>query len=397
MRTIAFIALMLGCAASGWGMTNGADFWADGIHYCQITPISGNEREVMVCSPQMEGKEYQFPLTENGEAVIAETVEYNTFSFAITRLDDDVFCDNAEVKTVVLPASVKAIGKKNFNNCSNLETLVLTAVENCGANSVCNLPKLNVLTLPTEASLTLPSNSFMGLGITNLTIPSGIRFSSPYAFSNCENLYEVDMSEAVLSESDQTNNLEFYNCDALKVIHFPSNQSYSIDRSFTGTYDLEKLYLPEQIGDDVIFYACCAGVTSVAEVYSPSVIPPAFENVYERPEEGEDPYEFYFGGYSLENQPVIYVPEGSSQAYKESKSWSRFTNIVEYDFANLQPCIVDVEQAPIFSVVGRSIVANSGKPLMVFTMAGERVAPTAMAPGIYLAVSDGHCEKVVIR
>lgn len=100
---------------------------------------------------------------------------------------------NNVLKTILLPAGLKVVGRSSFNRCYALSKVVfpntLTTIErlgfyNCGALSEINLP--NSLT-------TLGYGAFLYAGINRVVLPEGLRTMDEYAFQSCKSLEQVSI------------------------------------------------------------------------------------------------------------------------------------------------------------------------------------------------------------
>ncbi|MDE5750996.1 MAG: hypothetical protein K2H87_09575, partial [Duncaniella sp.] len=92
----------------------------------------------------------------------------------------------------------------------------------------------------------------------------------------------------------------------------------------------------------------------------------------------------YTGGY-------LYVPTGTKEVYKAAAPcWSRFLDIVECDFADIDKIFGESGLDEV-EVVGDGGVAEW------YDLRGVRVDPDALAPGLYIKRQGGKAEKVVVN
>lgn len=186
-------------------------------------------------------------------------------------------------------------------------------------------------------------------------------------------------------------------CPALKTLILPEKQLTSLEWSFLGDYGLESLYLPETLDDNTLFLACFLGVKSIATVYCQSAVPPKFDSGKDVPADDGLPANnwYLFGNRNLwEKQPVIYVPNGSVEAYKESDSWYYFNDIREYGYSGTLEISPDHGKTPRFKVVGNRIVSEDGASFDVYDMSGRKVGNRNLLPGIYIVHQDGCSQKI---
>ena len=57
-------------------------------------------------------------------AIIPTTVKVNGVNYQVTAIAAKAFANNKSLKKVVIPASVRKIGKQAFSGCKNLKTII---------------------------------------------------------------------------------------------------------------------------------------------------------------------------------------------------------------------------------------------------------------------------------
>lgn len=183
MKKISAIATMallpLACAA----LDKGEIFDSNGIRYQVIESSESSSNEVMVCSPTATDREYPLPIQEDGTILIPPYVEYEGVAYTVSTIEEGTFMNEPRLLSISLPNTITAIGRDNFSECTNLNTLDL----------------------------------------------SQVTISSP---------------------------LEVTDCPALRHLIMPETQNETMVESFLGTYELESLHLPENIGESTSFIMC---------------------------------------------------------------------------------------------------------------------------------------------
>ena len=58
-------------------------------------------------------------------AIIPTTVKVNGVNYQVTAIAAKAFANNKSLKKVVIPASVRKIGKQAFSGCKNLKTIII--------------------------------------------------------------------------------------------------------------------------------------------------------------------------------------------------------------------------------------------------------------------------------
>lgn len=317
---------ILAGAASGVADTP-VVFDVDGVRYMEIEAGDDGGKNVMVCSPNKPGREYQFPFSEEGAAVIPQRVTHDGTEYTVAAIEDMTFFGEPKLRSISLPGTIVSVGGGNFSGCENLENL--------------------------------------------------------------------DLSKATISGS-----LAVEDCPALKTLRLPQSQDGWLSGSFNGAYSLESLWLPAVMGENSGFLTCFLAVAAIECVYSLSPEPPTFDSGVDGQSADElpDEYWYLFGNRNLwQNQPVIYVPEGSVETYRASRSWRCYTDIREYDAAGITGLLQDDVSAPAFRVEGGQIVSDDGAAIDLFDLSGRRVANHDLVPGIYLAKVAGVAAKVCVR
>lgn len=115
----------------------------------------------------------------------------------VIGIADGVFVNHAELKTIVIPDSITAIGKNAFRGCSGVSELVIpNSVETIGAGAFAGCTKLE-----------------------KITLPMGLKKIEDGTFSECSYLTEIDIPFTVTSIGAEA----FKNCYLLKKIKISKN------------------------------------------------------------------------------------------------------------------------------------------------------------------------------
>ena len=147
----------------------------------------------------------------------------------VLAIKEEVFKDS-EITSVIIPGTVKNIGKQAFFNCAFLEKVTfLSSVENVtlGTEVFSNCTKLSNLTLPTMLE-TIPQSAFNQCNaLTAVSLPATLKTIGKQAFTGCTSIGEVNIPAGVTSIGDKA----FYNCTSVTYYDVDSgNTAYkSID------------------------------------------------------------------------------------------------------------------------------------------------------------------------
>ena len=102
------------------------------------------------------------------------------------------FSDCNALKKIILPSSLKSIGRYAFKDCTNLQSVEFSSdsiyMENC---VFCGCTRLYEVKLP-EKLVKIPNSTFYGCkNLQNCEIPSGVNEIDSAAFSGCAALKEI--------------------------------------------------------------------------------------------------------------------------------------------------------------------------------------------------------------
>nr|MBQ4458444.1 leucine-rich repeat protein [Clostridia bacterium] len=203
------------------------------------------------------------------EVVIPDSITFiPAYAFAYKDLDN--------LKRIVIPDSVKSIGKYAFYNCSSItEMIVPDSITDIGegAFSYCNsLQKVKCPATLMERVLTSSKDSIMTLeltgyleeidystfyGLTHLThliLPNGLKRIGDNSFSNKTSLRKVSIPNSVTDIGDRA----FSHCSALTSIVIPNSVKNIGKEVFYSCSDLTEVILSESITEipDYLFKGC---------------------------------------------------------------------------------------------------------------------------------------------
>ncbi len=147
----------------------------------------------------------------------------------VVSINDEVFEENDNLRTITIPNTITSIGKHAFSGCSNLETVIFAEnsqlqVINEGAFEYCY--KLTTFTIP-EGTVSINRDAFSNcINLEEITMPTSLTTIGEGAFNHCSELEEITIPSNV-------NNIgigAFSSCQNLKSFVVENNEYYtSID------------------------------------------------------------------------------------------------------------------------------------------------------------------------
>lgn len=121
-----------------------------------------------------------------------------TIPLGVREIGEKAFCNNVDLKKIIVHDGVQSIGEEAFGGCSNLKEVVL---------------------------------------------PDKVHFIGYRAFANCEKLAKVNLPNSVKF----LGNYAFYHCESLKDVHIPKNLPTIGKCTFCGCRSLTQVKIPRRI------------------------------------------------------------------------------------------------------------------------------------------------------
>ena len=253
-------------------------------------------------------------------------------------LDEHSFADLI-LREVVLPKSLKSIGKDAFKNCKYLEKVVLqdglvsignSAFEGCAITDI-NLPnslleigersfrnsKLSgTLSIPDQITEIKPQ-SFANTLIDSLIIGQNVNsisyavnsWNDGGAFSGCNNLKGIKFNRKLKIIGKNA----FSNCENLTAANLPYTVELIQDDAFNKCTSLKSIKIPsmtKKIGNRAF-----ANCNNIRNVYTYTV----------------EPTEINQETFSCYTKAILNVPMTSADLYIYNTQWSQFTKVHEFD------------------------------------------------------------------
>lgn len=210
------------------------------------------------------------------------------------------------LRGITLPNGSARIGSYTFQNCYSLayiaipdgtETIADSAFDNCQSLAVVMLP---------ESIVSIGASTFNKcVNLVSAVIPDGVVTFSGNAFMDCYRLSGTTIPDSVITIGGYA----FSNCHVLTSVTIKDGVTGIGSNSFNCCRCLTHITLPGSITS--ILGAAFQGCQSLAEVHILAQTPPTAGNVI------------------FNNAPddfVIYVPQGTLEAYQAAAGWSTYAD-----------------------------------------------------------------------
>ena len=185
--------------------------------------------------------------------------------YGVQTINNNVFKDNTNIKSIDIPDSVTIIGDSAFRGCNNLQDIYITDI-----GTWCNISGLGNLMGYGASNKKLYINNELA---TSITIPNSVTSIGDYAFARCTGLTSVTIPDSVTSIGYSA----FKDCNKLTIIYYTgdiagwceisgldslmssSRTLYISDKKVEGD-----LIIPDSVTSIVRdAFAYCTGLTSV--------------------------------------------------------------------------------------------------------------------------------------
>ena len=305
----------------------------------------------------------------------------------LQKIEPEAFINCTSLQSVVFPSQLTSIGELAFYECSSLKTVVLPSELTNLESSV--FSGCSALTSVTINDKLRRINSYTFNGCSSLTevkfgTNSQLTYIDSEAFSNCASLKTFEMpdkvssigelifddtpienlkiSAAITKITDQDLYLQnslrtvtfgnnsklqriyayaFYGYKKLESITFPDNLSMIGESAFEGCISLESIVLPVNL--KTLGMSAFDGCSSVKHLEIPESVTSVgkycfacrdLEDIYVSWKENittgdANVFQDYYQSYSIYENAVLHVPDGTKNAYKSITPWSSFAHIVE--------------------------------------------------------------------
>lgn len=216
-------------------------------------------------------------------------------------------------------------------------------------------------------------SAFSGLDeLVSVTLPNSIVIIGNYAFDSSTNLKKVVLGNSVR----QIGHWSFRNCYQLQEVEFPKSLKTIGNYCFDKNLKFTKVTIPENV--TLIGGYAFEGNPQLTTVYSLSQTPPEIKKGYI---DGEVVYTLF----DDENygERVLYVPQGTVDAYKLTFGWNHFKYIKEITPTAIRNLTAGLKTHAYSDTRGQLVVVSTEKTVVnVYDLAGKKIITQPMNAGI---------------
>lgn len=360
----------------------------------------------------------------SGDIVIPESVQYEGKTYRVVAIGYLAFESCWGLRSLSLPEGILKIGNNAFSGCTSLESLVLprtveeigeyafqgcnelisftfseslkyvgqNAFEGCvkleevnvqDVNTLLNIEYVNEKSNPLYFAHNLKSEEIL---VTSFVMTDSVNVIKPYAFCGCTSLQNIDFGKKIKTIGKYA----FDGCNGLKKITVPNNVEVIQDWAFRFCMNLEAVVLGEnlrELGNGVFAENGKIETIIVKSIdvpdYNLSIwdpIDPFMENVY--------------------SDAVLTVPAESIDAYKSSKYWGKFHNIIA-DCSHMEDFGYD--KISIKVIKGNIVIEGSDDMIKTVYNADGQIVYKGIdqtievgSSGIYIIRIEGCARKVIL-
>ncbi|MDE6332878.1 MAG: leucine-rich repeat domain-containing protein [Muribaculaceae bacterium] len=361
---IAILAVVMLNGIQTFATPNGYEFSVDGITYFKSEHSEGLE---MTCTDELLET-----CRINGikEVVIPESV-IDPYGNELPVTDAfKCFLNDDNIERIILPSGMESI-YACFSQCSALKYVDLGKSLTYIFGSFSKLPNIREVSFP-ETLKDIVVESFLDCGFEELEIPASVTIIDEYSFLGMPNLKKLTFKGPKLGIGQYC----FCIMPLIETLDFSEVSDITADPwCFSMMSSLKEIWLPKTdvrpINPIKWFDSCgFSNCRNLSAIYNPNPDPSGYSGNYE--------------GYGYELQCtfnkadiVLYVPTGCVDAYKADEEWSKFPNILEYEFE---------------SASSVEISTDSHHCTRYFNLQGIEVEnPTN---GIFIEVNGQHSRKI---
>ena len=255
----------------------------------------------------------------------------------LSVLPTEAFLECTNIKSVILPNTLTAIGTQAFWGPSLVSISIPASVEEIRGSAFFGCSSLKTVTFEKGSKLKTVAGFSHCTSLTTIEIPASVETIGQYAFNDCTSLHTVTFEKG--SKLKTIGSDVFLNCTSLTMIEIPASVETIEDQAFEGcsllaTVTFEKGSQLKTVDG----FSNCTALTTVDMSACTQVTRIEYRAFYEDsklqlfkigtrtpPSCGRN----VFTG--INSYSVLKVPAGCVDAYKNATGWKEFTTISELD------------------------------------------------------------------
>lgn len=305
--------------------------------------------------------------------VVPDGVVYNGNEYKVVTTCRDFLKEGySYIKELVLPSSLESLGTASFWNLQ-LENLIIPgSINNIPNMCFCFMKQLEDLTI--ESGVERIGDAAFSLIGGTVHIPATVKEFGIWSMRRIGGEIDYDFRNAEIIGGSAFNDSPLTRVEFSNGVHIGVN-------SFSNSVNLTEIVLPEEFTvDHGGAFSNCPNLTSVVVK---ATTPPECGYNY-----AGDNNDGYVIDTEVSRDCVLYVPQGCSKAYRDSKAWANFKRIEESDVAALDA--VASGNSGVYEVWNLSGMA-------VASGCSREEAVAGLAPGVYILRHNGEAEKILLR
>ena len=165
----------------------------------------------------------------------------------LKKIDIEMFF-NLNIKSIIIPDSVKSIGDNAFYKCKNLKSIIIPdSVKKIKNNVFENCINLKSIIIPDSVKSIGKCAFYYCKSLESIIIPDSVKSIKCWVFAFCKSLKSIDIPNSVKSIGD----CAFTYCKNLKSIVIPDSVESIGNQTFCGCENLKSLIFKGKTIDQV--------------------------------------------------------------------------------------------------------------------------------------------------
>lgn len=181
-------------------------------------------------------------------SAVPSEIMCNDTVYTVKEIEDFAFRDCWNLRSVILPDSLEAIGVRAFERCYSLKNIKIP-----------------------DGVRTIDDSAFMRCSsLSSVKLPSSLTYIGKHAFYKCSNLKQVIFKNPIGNRSDvqlEIDRSAFKDCKKLKSIQLPNTLKYIGWYCFENCKSLKSIVFPPQV--EVIEYSIFRNCSSLVDITLP--------------------------------------------------------------------------------------------------------------------------------